>query len=219
MDDARSMDAPARVDLSRAADTAPVTRGGRLGVYAALGGLTGVVPLPWVPDALARRVRGALVYDIAARHGLSLTKEARDALAEPSGPEGPRGVVRQAATFVGKKLLARFTPIAFVAPARDALGTYVLGYLFDRYLDRARTEKAVRIDAEEARRVRRAIDRALVHALTSQPEAEERALPPEELRDGVTQLVDTLLGAAAGVPGFLVRRLDAAFDELLPAAR
>ena len=58
---------------------------GRLGTYTILGGVTGIVPLPWVPDAIARRVRGALVHDLTARHGLSLTPEARSLLADVVG--------------------------------------------------------------------------------------------------------------------------------------
>src|SRR5580658_1808074 len=95
----------------------PVDRG-RLGVYAAIGASLGSVPIPWLPDALARRVRGALVHDVAVRHGLSLTREARDLLAEPSGPDGPRGLLAQALRFFGARLALRaltsFGPIAFV---------------------------------------------------------------------------------------------------------
>ena len=151
--------------------TRPVDRG-RLGVYAAIGATVGAVPIPWVPDALARRVRGALVHDIAARHGLSLTQEARDVLAEPAGPDGPRSVLAQAVRFVGARVALRaLTSSAprgrLAAPQRAR--TYVLGHLFDRYLELARTERAVRIDVEEARRVRLAIDGAFVRALTVDP--------------------------------------------------
>ena len=217
MDDTRTMAGASKTNLARA-QTSPIG-GGRLGVYATLGGLTGAVPLPWIPDALARRVRGALVHEVASRHGLSLAAEARAVLAEPSGAEGPRGILKTAARFVGLKLLARVGPIGFIPPVRDALETFVLGYLFDRYLELARSERAVRIDVEEARRVRQAIDRALVHALTSDPKDERVAVAPEELRDGFTQLVDGVLARTAGVPSWLVRRIDAAFDELLPHAR
>ena len=188
-------------------------------MYATLGGLTGVVPLPWVPDALARRIRGSLVHEVASRHGLSLAVDARAVLAEPSGPEGPRGFLKTAARFITMKLLARVGPIGFIPPVRDALETFVLGYLFDRYLELARSERAVRIDVDEARRVRQAIDRALVHALSSEAQDERVAVAPEELRDRLTQLVDGVLAVTAGAPSWLVRRLDAAFDELLPHAR
>jgi hypothetical protein len=204
---------PPRHDVERAHSNVGV---GRLSVYTALGALTGVVPLPFIPDTLARRVRGALVHDIAARHGLSLSKEARALLADTSGPDAPRGVLKQAATFVVKKLLARVGPIALVSPLRDALGTYVLGYLFERYVEHARSDRSVRIDIDEARRVRIAIDRALVHAFTVVPDREQIAFAPEELRDATTQLTDGLLQVLAALPEVLVRHLDAAFDELIP---
>lgn len=196
----------------------PVERG-RLGVYAALGATLGAVPLPWVPDSLVRRVRGAVVHDIAVRHGLSLTQEARDLLSEPAGPRGPRSVVAQTMRFVGVRFaaraLTRVGPFGAVWPARNALRTYVLGHLFDRYLELGRTERAVRIDAIEARRVRAAVDGALARALTADP---PRAVEPtvvDDQRDATTAFVDGLLGLAAGLPGRLLGRLDAAFDALL----
>lgn len=216
MDD-RTISTSAGDDLvSRTPDAA--IGGGRLGIYAALGALTGAVPLPWVPDALATRVRGALVHDVAARHGFSLTPEAREMLAGPTGGEGPRGMVVQAARFFGLKLLARVGPIGFLSPLRSAVTTWALGHLFNRYIESARTERAVRIDVDEARRVRQIIDRAVMHALTADARLEKPARPPEELRDTLTQLIDGVIGATAAVPGWLVRRLDAAFDELMPHA-
>jgi hypothetical protein len=196
----------------------PVDRG-RLGVYAAIGASLGSVPVPWLPDALARRVRGALVHDVAVRHGLSLTREARDLLAEPSGPDGPRGLLAQAMRFFGARLALRaltsFGPIAFVWPLRNALGTYLLGHLFDRYLELARTERAVRVDVEEARRVRLAIDGAILRSLTVVTPPLEEPTIIDDQRDAGAVVVDTVLGLAAGLPARLMSRLEAAFDELL----
>lgn len=189
---------------------------GRLTMYTGLGVLTGLVPLPWLPGSLAKRVRGAMVHDIAARHGLSLANDAREMLSEPNGPDGPRGLVLSTAQFVGMKLLGRFGPVGFIAPVRVALTTWALGHLFDRYLETCRAERAIRIDLDEARKLRIAIDRALVHALTSDPHRETVSAAPEELRDTLTQIVDGVLGAAAAIPNWLVRRIDAAFDELSP---
>jgi hypothetical protein len=198
--------------------TRPVDRG-RLGVYAAIGASVGTIPIPWLPDAFARRVRGALVHDVAARHGLSLTREARDLLAEPSGPDGPRGLLAQAVRFFGARIALRaltsFGPFAVVWPLRIALGTYLLGHLFDRYLDLARTERAVRIDVEEARRVRLAIDGAVVRALTVvTPSAPEPSIIDDQ-REAAAVVVDALLGLAAGLPARVMLRLETAFDELL----
>ncbi len=197
----------------------PPVDGGRLGVYAALGATVGSVPLPWLPDVLVRRVRGALVHDVAMRHRLSLASDARDILAEPSGPDGPRGLLSQALRFVGFKVALRaitgLGPIGIVWPVRNALETYVLGHLFDRYLEISRTERTNRIELDEARRVRRAIDSALVRAVTvaTMPVREADAVVDD--RDASTVLIDSLLGATASIPERLVRRLDAAFDDLL----
>src|SRR5687768_13663204 len=94
--------------------------GGRLGTYTVLGAATGIVPLPWIPDAMVRRVRGALVHDVTARHGLSLTPEARTVLVEPAGTEGPRGVVAQGMKFAVGRVLGRLGPLALISPVRTA---------------------------------------------------------------------------------------------------
>jgi hypothetical protein len=190
---------------------------GRIGTYSALGGIAGTVPLPWFPDAVARRIRGALAHDIAARHGLSLSQEARSVLAEPSGVEGPRGLVGHAAQFVATQVLSRIGPLGLLNPVRSAAQTFVLGHLWHRYLDGARIERSVRIDVEEARRVRRAIDDAVFATITSDVHtpAEDGTRAPEDLRDQLTVLTDGLVIGAASIPGWIVRRLEAAFDEVL----
>jgi hypothetical protein len=225
-------------DADRLPASVPATiEGSRLGVYAALGASVSAVPLPWIPDAMIRHVRGALVHDIAIRHGLSLTREARAALAEPSGPDGPRGVFSQALRFLGVRLavrmLTRIGPIGLVWPVQNAVRTFVLGRMFDRYLERTRHERlrprlggaaempsrAVRVDVDEARRIRSAIDGALARAVSVEaPPPAEEPTAIDDQRDPTTVLVDSLLGVAAGVPERLLRRLDVAFDELLAQA-
>ena len=194
---------------------------GRLGTFTTIGVLAGSVPLPWIPDALARRLRGAMVHDVAARHGLSLTPEARAILSEPSGIEGPRGVIGQAIKFATSKVLARFGPLALINPVRTGLATFVLGYLFNRYLEATRTDRAVRIDIEEARRVRQAIDQALFHLVTAEirPASDDAPNAAEDLRDPTTAVFDSAFIAAASVPGWFMRRLDAAFDDVYARAR
>jgi hypothetical protein len=180
-----------------------------------MGAATGVLPLPWVPDAIVRRVRGALAHDVAARHGVSLTPEARAALIDSAGNKGARAYLRQGVTFAATRILGRFGPLALVGPVRTALGTFVLGHLLERYLDTARTSRSVRLDVEEALRLRAAIDQALLQALTTEGKGapEDRPFAPEDLRDPTTQIVDGVLISIASAPGWLVRRLDAAFDE------
>lgn len=199
----------------------PAQDRGRLGTYTLLGGATGVVPLPWVPEAIAKRVRGALVHDICARRGLSLTPEARTVLVDSPTSDGPRAILAQGAAFAVLRVLGRVGPFGLVAPIRSAIGTFVLGHLLQRYLDTARTTRAARIDVDEARRVRRAIDQALIYAVTTEPRraGDDGSRAPEELRDSTTQVVDGVLITVAGLPGWLVRRLDAAFDEVIPSCR
>jgi uncharacterized protein (DUF697 family) len=199
----------------------PQFGGSRLGTYTVMGAASGVVPLPWVPDAIVRRVRGALVHDLTARHGLSLTPDARAVLVEPSEAERAKSYIRQGITFAVTRVLGRFGPLALLGPVRTALGTFVLGHLLERYLETARAVRSVRIDVDEARRVRRAIDQALVYALTTEGKG-SRANPPfapEDLRDQTTQIVDGIFISIASAPTWLVRRLEAAFDETLASIR
>jgi hypothetical protein len=191
--------------------------GGRLGTYTFIGAATGVVPLPWIPDAIVRRVRGALVHDVVSRHGLSLAPDARAVLVDSGASEGARSYLRQGAMFAATRVLGRFGPLALFGPVRSALGTFVLGHLVQRYLDTARTARSIRIDIEEARRLRRAIDQALIQAITTAGKGarEDKPFPPEDFRDPTTQLVDGVFITVASAPGWLVRRLEAAFDETL----
>jgi hypothetical protein len=188
----------------------------RLGTYTVLGAATGVVPLPFVPDIIVKRVRGALLHDLTARHGLSLTPDARKVLVEGADVPQSKNYLKQGAVFAASRVLGRLGPLALVGPVRTALGTFVLGHLVERYLETARTIRSVRIDADEARRLRRAIDEALVLALTTEGKGarEDRPFAADDLRDPTTQVVDGVLISLASAPGWLVRRLDAAFDEI-----
>lgn len=199
----------------------PQFGGGRLGTYTMMGAATGIVPLPWIPDAMVRRVRDALIHDLTARHHLSITPEARAVLSQPGGGEGPRSYINQGVKFAVTRVLGRFGPLAAIGPVRTALGTFVLGHLLERYLDTARVARSVRIDVDEARRVRRAIDQALIYALTTEGKGSRESPPmsPDDLRDQTTQLVDGVIITIANAPGWLVRRLDAAFDETIASVR
>jgi hypothetical protein len=94
---------------------------------------------------------------------------------------------------------------------------FALGHLFDRYLERHRGSKSVRMSADEARAVRKLIEGAVIRAFSPTLQAEQiPILPPvEDLRDEFTRWADTLLLAGANLPGYLERRLNAAFDGLI----
>jgi hypothetical protein len=205
---------PAPPLADSAVASAPI---GQFGAFALLGAAAGTVPLPWVPDALARRLRGALVQDITARHGLALTPAARLALSDPGGAKKKRSPFGEALRFLSRKLLVRFGPLALWSPVRAGIETYVLGHLLDRYVSRWRKVVGARMEVAEARMVREAIERAVVRVASPEMELDWPALPlaPEDSRDELTQAVDGLLRATTTVPSWLLHRLDAAFDDAL----
>ena len=192
----------------------------RVGAYTALGAMSGLVPLPWVPDAVAKRVRGALIHDIAARHGLALTDEGRRILEEPWTSNSPRSFLMQTARFAAGRVFSRLGPLGWLAPVRAGLTTFALGHLLSRYLGTTRTLRATRIDAEEARLFRRAMDKSLTLMLTQESQSPWKDAPrgPEDLRDPRTQMVDGVILSMASLPGWAVARLESAFDEALASA-
>lgn len=191
---------------------------GRLGAYAAMGALASAVPIPILPSALGVRLRGALLHDVARRHGLALSKEARELLGEPFGPPAMHGRVGRAVGFAARRVLGRFGPLGALGPAWGWMSTYALGRLFFFYVSELRDETAVRIDAAEARGVRAAMDAALLRVFSTPggaPRAEASDL--EDARDDATKLTDAVLAAVASVPSWLTARLDAAFEAALRA--
>jgi hypothetical protein len=213
VEDALEITGPSRPLAQRSAEPPP----GQLGTFAVLGAAIGTVPLPWLPDALARRVRGALVQDIAARHGLSLSRGAREVLADPAGGRTKRNAVTAALRYLSRKLLVRFGPLALLPPLRAGLETYVLGHLFARFLTHPPRAAGGRIEAEEALVLRDAIERAVIRVASPDMELEwpRAPLAPEDSRDELTQVLDGLLSATATVPSWLLSRLDTAFDDAL----
>ncbi len=191
---------------------------GRLGVYAALGGYARSIPLPWVPTVILQRVRGALLSDLAAGYGLSLTDAARALLSDPRGPKPNRALAMQALLMAGDRVAARtlkaLGPIGLFLPLRGAVQTYILGRLFDRYLARRATDRGLIVDVEEASQVRMAIDGALVRAVTLAVNLGLGSGPEDDV-DPIAPWVDRTLQRAARVPSRLTRRLDAGFDDLL----
>jgi hypothetical protein len=192
---------------------------GRLGTLVALGAASGAIPLPFVPTRLQQRIRGALVHDVASRHGLSLSTDARELLCEPDSPDPGRARLVRTAAYLTRSMLRRAGPVAMLGPAWSALDTFALGHLFDRYLERVRRSASVRLQAPEAREVRRLIDRAMLRFLSPElhvaREGRADGAPAEDARDEITRLSDALLLVAASAPAYLVRRLEAAFDAVV----
>ena len=188
----------------------------RVSAYTVLGAVSGLVPLPWVPDAMAKRVRGALIHDIAARHGLTLTADAR-AILETPWANSKQGFLVQTARFAAGRVFSRLGPLGWVSPVRAAIATYALGHLFSRYLSSMRTLRSSRIDAEEARVFRTAMDKSVTLMITLDAQSPWKDSPraPEDLRDARTQMVDGMILSLASLPEWAVNRLDSAFDEAM----
>ena len=197
----------------------PSSRPGRLSVLSFLGAATGAVPLPFLPSRMVTRVRGAIVYDVTRRHGLSVTNDARHTLAAANSPDPRRARIVGLANWLAGRLLRRLGPMWVLSPAVSAIETYALGHLLDRYLEEVRTGGPIRIQSEEAQRIRVLIDRTLLKCLmpnvvvATDPSPDNP--PGEDERDDVTRLVDWTLLSSAAAPSYLLRRLDAAFDEII----
>lgn len=198
--------------VTAATSAAPPT--GRLATLSALAVAAASVPVPVVPGRLIARIRGAIAHDVAARHGLSLTTDARQILAEPG--EG-QAALRRAAELLALELLRRLRSLGSIAAVMRGLEVYALGHLLDRYFGGARATGSIRVQAEEARRIRELITRAVARTLSPTLSPAPAVLPQsgEDLRDELTRWMDTLLLAGAGAPDYLERRLNAAFDEIV----
>jgi len=198
--------------------TSPVTASaGRLAILSGFAVAASAIPIPFIPERLIATVRGSVAQDVAARHGLSLTRDARDALAQARGESPARLLAKRVVGLVSKTILKRFGPLGVLTGAATSLEVFALGHLFERWIEHHRGSKSVRIHEGEARRVRALIDRATVHALS--PSVTAKQLPTsaavEDLRDEFTKYIDAVLLASAGLPGWVVRRLETAFDEVV----
>lgn len=211
--------------------TYPLTRhkfdSSRSLAYSSLGALTGALPLPWVPDLMVRKIRGTLLHDIASRHGVALMDEARDVLCESWFPGVPKlsgmaaAAVSHAGRFAVGRALSFLGPLGWLPPVRSAVYTFVLGHVFERYMETARISKAVRIDADEAKLIKKAVERALLAMATVKTESpwKDRVDAPEELRTDATRVVDGVILSVVSLPGWLVSRLDSAFDDAWATVR
>lgn len=182
---------------------------------AAMGALA--IPLPIIPDRVVGRLRGAIAHDAAGRHGVSLTPDARKILASIDSEHGGRAMARKAAELFGFAILKRgLGPLSALTNVVRGLEVYAFGHLFDRHLARARRSGAVRIHAEEARKIRETIDRSILHAFspTLSPSSITVQGAVDDLRDDLTRWIDSAILTSASLPSYVERRLDAAFDEI-----
>jgi hypothetical protein len=190
---------------------------GRLPVLTGLSFAVAAIPLPLLPSRALLHLRGAVVQEVSARHGLSLTSDAREALATPSSSDAVRAVFRRGVELVTRRLLRRLGPLGPLSTLARTYEVYALGHLLDRYFSQVRVRGTVRMLEPEARRLRRVIDASTMRAFHPATEADSLQLrdSPEDLRDEFTRWIDGALLSLATIPSFLQRRLDAAFDEIV----
>jgi hypothetical protein len=203
--------------MADAAHTPKAPTSGRLAILTGLSLAASAIPIPLLPDRVVFQIRGAIAQDVAARHGLSLTTDGRKALAEHSLESPVRETLKRGLGFLSKTFIKKLSPLATFFTATAAVEVFAIGHLFDRYLDQHRGSKSVRITGEEARAVRKLIDASILRALSPslQPSAVPLLPPPEDLRDEFTRWIDTVILMGAGLPAYLERRLDSAFDTVI----
>lgn len=198
---------------------APTFPPGRLGLLTLIGAASGAVPIPFLPGRMVTNVRGALAYDVARQHGLSLSRDARRVLSTADSSDPRRARLIGLATWAAGRLLRRVGPLWVLSPAAAAIETFALGHLLDRYLEEARTHHGIRIETEEALRIRKIIEQSLMQTLSPHvvvPDESRSDNPPgEDQRDDATKLVDWALLSTASAPSYLLRRLDASFDAVV----
>lgn len=198
-----------------------------IAIYAAAVGAATAVPVPFVDRALAGLARGAALRRVAERHGVRLSRGARDVLTGAPIARGPkRRLLRRVVTGVVTSALA---PIRLASRFDDALSMWAAAVLLDHYLAVVRTGSRTRpIGPEEARLVRQAIDSAEVEAVLESLRAAPRSLVDavgtaarsvtavdREDRSPAERVVDTLLDAAATAPDSIAVGLCRAFEGAL----
>jgi hypothetical protein len=209
---------PLRPEATTAALNPDLSRpSGRLGVLTGVAIAAATVPIPFLPDRLVARVRGAVAHDVVTRHGLSLTSEARAVFASADRDERATAMIRKAVELAARGVFRRIGPLGALTAAARGLEVFALGFLLERYIARVRPGRTVRVHVEEARKVRAAIDRAVFRSVAPTLRPTSLTLPggAEDLRDEYTRWLDALLLTGAALPGYVERRLEAAFDEVV----
>ncbi len=112
----------------------PTPTSGRLAVLTGLSVAASAIPIPFLPDRVVEQIRGAIAQDVAGRHGLSLTTDARAALAHTSSESTIRNAVRKGIGVLSKTVLKRLGPLAALSTAARSVEVYALGVLFDHYV-------------------------------------------------------------------------------------
>ncbi len=200
-------------------------RSGAVSVYAAAAGLASALPIPFVDGIVAAAARGGAMRRIAKRRGISLTSEARHVLGKAGIDRDPKVKGYRLVRSVVQRFVL---PLAALDRVEDGLASLASSLLFQRYLELEDVPSGTTIDAPEAKRIRRAIDIAVVggvgDAMKTVPDnmrdlgnaliAAARSLD-DEGRGRHEAVLDTLLDAIADVPEGVFDTLVARFDRAL----
>jgi hypothetical protein len=210
-------DTPDELAEDEPSETAP-----RVGVYAAAAGLATAVPLPFADRVLSGLARGAALRRVAKRHGVRLTRGARDILSGGRVSQDPKG------RWLRSAISSALAPLRIASRVDDAVSTWAAAILLDHHLTTAERPRGAPLSRDEAVAIRHAMDSAEVHAvleaLRLAPSGVARAIGDAlraaveldtEDRSPVERAVDTLLDAAADSPESILERLRGAFDHAM----
>ncbi len=173
----------------------------------ALGSLPALLPVPILPEKIERMARRWSAERVAQSHGLRLNPAALNVLAECLIGGEVESTARRMAWFQGRKFLgkwARRLGAAEVALRSFRAASFDL--MLHVYLGRLRTAREVLIGADEAIRIKEAIEQA--HDLVLSPNFRPAGAPrPMEIPE--------LSNLPSVVPAILQRRIESALRSVL----
>ncbi len=199
--------------------------GGALSVYGGAAGMASALPLPFVDTVLGKLSRGAAVRRAALRHGVELTREAREILAAPGMASA--AAASQPVRLVRSVLTRTSLPSGMIGALEDGLATWLAAVLLDHYLATSKRPRHAPLEASEARRVRAVMTRASVDAVAMRMRSTPKAIgdflqalggslkAEDPSRTASERFVDTVLDAVADAPHAALAHLLEAFERQL----
>jgi hypothetical protein len=158
-----------------------------LASHAVLIGLTPLVPVPFVDDYLADRLRRSMVERLASKQGVALPTEAVRGLADQptQALASLGGVAKKVLLWPAKKIFRKVFVVLAVKDGVDLVGkAFVHGYLVDVSLERGFTNrhhpKALRLSIDAVSKrvgtspVNQAVGLAFARAKTALPDLADR---------------------------------------------
>ena len=183
-------------------DDAPTS----VGVYAVIAGLAAAIPLPFVDEFLSSAARGAAMRRVAARHGVRLIGEARSILSQPTLRATGGG---KRVRWVRSAVLRVLAPLRIASRLEDGATAMVAASLFEHYLKTSDRNNRDIVDAAEAKRIHRAIEKATMGSVLDFGKA-----APSAVVSAVTDGVKALRQEDEEDRGTAERAIDAVLDGL-----